>query len=610
MSFLVVFNSDCAGLETDRLKRMNPKIAAQKVHVLGREKQIAFVILQPRPNAGGDETHCVTIHERFWLIGRVRLDGREALCSVISGDQTALAKESDALIILRAYTRWGDRCLAHLNGDFCFALWDEDRQQLLCGRDQLGVRPLFYAMEGKSWLVSDSLEIIAAEEKLIDDLDDYWIADFLTSGFCRDADRTVYKQIKRLPSAHYLRICSRACVVQKYWTLEIQEPIYYRHPRSYVEHFREVLALAINDRLPQNRVGISMSGGIDSSTLAARTLEVMGDASKIVAHTCHFEHLMPDEEKTFSSLVANKLGIQHELRAVDDCWYDPHWYDRELRTPEPTHEVVKAALQRKITAEMSEQAQVWFYGEGPDNALLFEWESYLRWLFKKADWYHLCDAIIQYVLSKQAREWRSTIAKYMMRRPADLPFMRSELPEWLNQEFVKELKLIERVRQLEETSKDMHPWHPRAIASFTSALWSHFLEQFEPSNSGTTLTWRHPYLDLRVLTFLLSVPPIPWARRKRLIRKSMGSSLPRNILSRDKAPLRRNPETLMLQKYGFPPLSRHGPISRYIEYCEVPKTPPAEPTAHPLINVYVLDSWLKSRRPEHLSLQIPTKGRR
>jgi asparagine synthase (glutamine-hydrolysing) len=602
MSFLVVFNSDCAAVDLGRLERTNPEMAAQNVQVLGRGRQVALIGSQPGSVLPSEDALCrVVLDGRFWLIGRVRLDARDELCSVDFGSQAAFEEQSDALICLRAYARWGDQCLEHFRGDFCFVLWDEDRQRLFCGRDQLGVRPLFYSTRGNSWLVSDSLESIVAQKTISGDLDDYWLADFLTSGFCTDLDRTVYKQVKRLPPAHFLSVCARGYAVQKYWTLEIQDPIYYPRPRNYVEHFQEVIALAIKSRLPKDRVGISMSGGLDSSTLAANALRATGDASKIVAYTRHFEHLIADGEKHFSSLVANRLGIPLTLRAIDDAWYDPNWYKRELPTPEPNCAIVRAGPERIIAAEMAKQAQVWFYGEGPDNALAFEWQPYLRWLFKRADWSHLGDAVVQYVLSKQAREWRSTVTNCIKRRAAGERKPPFELPQWLNGGLVKELRLIARARQLRESSKNKHPWHPRAIANFTSSGWQYFLEGFDPSVSGTPLAWRHPYLDLRVLTFLLSVPPIPWARRKRLIREAMRDVLPTEVLSRDKAPLCSDPVTRTLQKFGLPQLSLDGPILRYIEPSKLPKILPNEPVIR-LINVYVLASWLNSR-----STRMPTR---
>jgi asparagine synthase (glutamine-hydrolysing) len=592
-----MFNSDCAPIDLNLVNLRNDWITAKDVQFLGKGQYAAFVAPQPGSVLPREDvTYRVALDGRFWLIGRVRLDAREELGSTISGTQVMSQDQSDALICLRAYARWGDRCLEHLRGDFCFAVWDEHRRRLFCGRDQLGVRPLFYAKQGSSWLVSDTLQFIVAEATIDGDLDDYWVADFLSSGFCADLDRTVYKQVKRLPPAHFLSVCARSYVVQKYWTLEIHDPIYYRRTTDYVEHFQSVIALAIRDRLPQDRVGISMSGGLDSSTLAAQALRVTGDASKIIAHTRYFEHLIADEESHFSSLVARRLGVPLTLRAVDDAAYDPHWYDRELRTPEPNSAIVRAAPERIIVTEMAKEAQVWFFGEGPDNALVFEWQPYLRWLFKRADWFRLGNAVVQYIRSKQASEWCSTISKYTTRRFASEGNLQLELPPWLNEGLVKELHLIARAHQSGESVKK-HLWHPRAVASFTGALWPYFLEQFDPSVWGSPLVWRHPYLDLRVLAFLLSVPPIPWARRKGLIREAMRGVLPPEVLSRNKSPLCGNPQAIMLQKCGLPQLSLEGSILHYIDNTKVPTTP----THESVMYVYVLASWLKSNRTRFLS---------
>ena len=160
--------------------------------------------------------------------------------------------------------RWGDRCVNHLHGDFCFALWDEHRQRLFCARDQLGVRPLFYAQLNNIWLISDSLELLARGRSAWGELDEYWIADFLIFGYPNDMDRTVYKRIRRVAPAHFLTVSDNGGVIQRYWKLEIGDPLHYSDPRNYVEHFREVLTSAIKDRLPKDRVGIAMSGGLDS----------------------------------------------------------------------------------------------------------------------------------------------------------------------------------------------------------------------------------------------------------------------------------------------------------------------------------------------------------
>ena len=106
-----------------------------------------------------------------------------------------------------------------------------------------------------------------------------------------------------------------------------------------------------------------------------------------------------------------------------------------------------------------------------------------------------------------------------------------------------------------------------------------------------------------MLSFLLSVPPIPWARRKRLIRKAMRGLLPNEVLSRDKASVG-NFEAALLGKYGFPPLSRVGPILHYIDRTKVPATLPLEKATDLLVNVFVLDDWLRSRHARRTSYEV------
>ena len=590
MSFLVLFNSDCVPIDMDI--RTNVKRETQSITALGKFQQIAFIWADVSPDAPlGAAATPVHLDERIWIIGRVRLDGRDRLVA----DLRASPTDCDKLLCLRSYAKWGERSLEHLKGDFCFAIWDESRQQLLCARDQLGVKPLFYAKANHTWLVSDALECISSNATVTSDLDSYWVADFLTTGFCLDLHRSVYKGVSRLPPAHMLVASARGNVVRQYWTLTIDAPIFYRDQRQYLDHFHELMALSIQDRLPQGRVGVAMSGGLDSSTLAAKAVAVAGDASRVIANTRYFEHLIPDDEKYFSSLVASRLGIQLTLRQVDDTCYDRLWETRSIQTPEPTTSITSAALERVIDAEMAEQAQVWFFGEGPDNALAFEWRTYLSWLRDTHDRARFSGALFQYLRSKRVREWRTTIATHAFCRRKDEHSSPDAPPRWMDDAFVKKMDVAARQRAASQNGQSRHPWHPLAIASFKSAIWPPMLEQFDSAISRAPSEWRHPYLDLRVLTFLLSVPPIPWARRKLLIRKAMKGILPEAVLSRDKTPLADDPVVKMLQKYPLRDVSLCQRVREFVNEAKVPSKPSSALEIHELIKVRALNFWLQNR---------------
>src|SRR5262249_10347488 len=114
-----------------------------------------------------------------------------------------------------------------------------------------------------------------------------------------------------------------------------------------------------------------------------------------------------------------------------------------------------------------------------------------------------------------------------------------DIPDWLDPDLVVRTHLRERVRDLLAPAND-HPWHPRAIVSFGTPVWQTLLASLEAERTQG-LEWRHPSLDLRVLEFLLSVPPVPWARRKLIMRQAMAGRLPAELLARRKTPLVADP---------------------------------------------------------------------
>ncbi|MBI3197790.1 MAG: hypothetical protein HYZ40_09845, partial [Rhodospirillales bacterium] len=361
--FAAIFNTDGKPVECRAAVA-----AGLDVEILGGARHVALVSSKADPSPAAAEASGIrNLGGRYWIVGRFRLDGRGDLRSRLSDRLGGRSADiSDAELCLHAYAAWGDGFVDRLAGDFCFALWDGDRNRLIAVRDQLGVRSLFHAEAGGLRFVSDSLDWIASQAQMPRALDDAWIADFLSVGHCLEFDRTVYRHVKRLAPAHVLTISDGGATVRRYWRLEIQEPLYFRDRRIYTERFLDLMAQSMADRLPSGRVGISMSGGLDSTTLAASAVRATGDPSRVVAECSHFETLEEDQEKHFSSLAARHLGIELRLVAADGLAYDPQWRQRSTRMAEPTAAVVTAHFDRSLIYERAGRAAVWLYGEGPD----------------------------------------------------------------------------------------------------------------------------------------------------------------------------------------------------------------------------------------------------
>ena len=97
-----------------------------------------------------------------------------------------------------------------------------------------------------------------------------------------------------------------------------------------------------------------------------------------------------------------------------------------------------------------------------------------------------------------------------------------------------------------------HPIHPRGYDSFHSCLWPALFEGYDPGVTGLPVEFRYPYLDIRMIRFLLSVPPVPWSRNKYLVRRSMRNHLPAEVLARPKTGLVAFPGFEEWKRKGLP----------------------------------------------------------
>src|SRR6185369_11720256 len=106
------------------------------------------------------------------------------------------------------------------------------------------------------------------------------IGDYLVFGLNQDLSSTTFREIQRLPPAHSLTLHNGALSIRRYWTPDTSKEIRYRDRDSYVERFNELLKRAVRDRL-SDRVAVSMSGGLDSTSLAAVACDLGADV-----HAC------------------------------------------------------------------------------------------------------------------------------------------------------------------------------------------------------------------------------------------------------------------------------------------------------------------------------------
>ncbi len=334
-----VLNLDGAPVDRAYLRRMTALLAfrgpdAQAVWVHGN---VGFGhALLRTTDESINERQPLTLDDRTWIVADARVDDRKTLIEKL-GDhgENVAAGAPDVELLLRSYRVWGEGCLDHVIGDFSFAIWDGSRKRLFCARDHLGVKPFYFAEVGQTLVFSNTPECIREYPAVSDELNDQAIADFLIHNFNQNPATTSFKDIQRLLPAHYAiwsaHVKSHST---RYWTLPVDEPVYFKRAEEYTDRFTELLDTAVADRLRTNRVAILMSGGMDSSTLAATSCKLLRGKSgsgEVHAFTTVNDGL-DQNEKHYAGLVAEHLGIPIHLRENGPDLIDPEWDTRLLTT--------------------------------------------------------------------------------------------------------------------------------------------------------------------------------------------------------------------------------------------------------------------------------------
>ena len=274
-----------------------------------------------RTNKEDRETLPLTLDGETWLTGHARIDGRPELAAKLSSHFPALKQSltngfsSNGSFLLLAYQIWGENCVQHLIGDFSFAIWDASKQQLFCARDQMGVGQFYYAYNGRTFVCSNTLNCLRSHSAVSSKLNEVAIGDFLLFGLNQEPDTTVFADIQRLPRAHSLSITSGGFRTNEYWKPEVGT-VRYKSNREYVERFKELLDTAVTDRLRSSRVGVAMSGGLDSSIVAATAISRLQrtySSSELKAYCVVYGRSFPDDEKKYAGEVATALNSPIEF---------------------------------------------------------------------------------------------------------------------------------------------------------------------------------------------------------------------------------------------------------------------------------------------------------
>lgn len=213
---------------------------------------------------------------------------------------------SDTEILPHLYEEFGDAMLDQINGMFAFALWDKLRERMLIARDRFGEKPLYYGVFDGTLVFGSELKVLLVNPLVKTELNLDAVRQFLSFDYV-PAPASIYKNIFKLPAAHCLTVENGKVSTKRYWNLtwEKSESDF----DSKTEELRTLLADAVRMRLVSDvPLGILLSGGIDSSTVAAYATQF--STERVKTFSIGFEEDSFDESK-FARQVAQHLGTEH-----------------------------------------------------------------------------------------------------------------------------------------------------------------------------------------------------------------------------------------------------------------------------------------------------------
>ncbi|HYL35178.1 MAG TPA: asparagine synthase-related protein [Bryobacteraceae bacterium] len=535
-----------------------------------------------------------------WIVADARLDARPDLIAKLENQsQPGLGAAADVELLLRAYLAWGEKCVDRLLGDFAFGIWDSPRQRLFCARDHLGIKPFYYSHNGSLVIFSNTLECIRQHPAVSDQLNDLAIADFLLLQRNQDLATTMFADIQRLPPAHTSAWSRAGKQSRRYWTMPVDPPLFLRRSEEYVDRFKELLRQSVGDRLRTNEAGIFMSGGLDSTSMAAGAAEVLRARSPGGLSLWALTRDDPENpaEKQCAGLAAKALAIPIHFFNWGDASIDGNWQLSPLPTPEPALQPWELAATRNLYRQASTLSRVFLHGEGPDHGLLFEWRPYVSYLLDQGRYGRILRDL--YVTVLRARG--GTLSKSASTRAGQIgPSMQllpQSFPEWVNPALESQYDLRHRweAKWLKPpAAAALHPTRPVTYASFLDPVWPSMFDGHDAAWTGTQVEVRHPYLDLRMLRFFLAVPPMPWCKQKYLVRRAMRGVLPKSVLGRDKEAVA---WATMMERTVSSSSSPFDPVPQLSVYVDTRRFPTDVPQDQWLLGcalrVRSLNNWLQ-----------------
>ncbi len=471
-----------------------------------------------------------------------RLDNRQEIIDAVG--RPADPADTDAALVLRAYGAWGENAVGRLVGDFALALWDAQNHRLLCARDALGIRPLYYHLGDRVFCCASELQalLVLDEVRARVGPNEGYLAEHLAVRPTQLED-TVFDGIRRLSAAHMLVVEPSATRKRRYWEPAALD-LRCRTDDEYAEQFLDVFQRAIACRLRSSApVGAHLSGGLDSSSVVAVAASMREAGAVPALETLSLEFPgRPYDERTYIDAMVSHTGVPaHILRGGA---LDPRLLTASLERSRdlPDAPTGEAMLQPLTDTARARGMRVILTGVGGDEWLQGS-AFYYADLIRRGRWRTLAgllraaspDSPVDRSPGMMLAAGVRPLLPPVVRRAARRLLGRTLVPSWIEPSFARRLGLDDRLRP-----PDPSPWrgsYARADVRWQlESGWEALMkEQLERGAAACGVEYRHPLYDRRLVEFALALPEEQRQRAdagKVVLRRALGGLLPEVVCRR------------------------------------------------------------------------------
>ena len=385
-----ILSADAAKTSPERLKTMTAAIAHRGpdgehtwispsgLAGLGH-RRLAIIDLSP---AGIQPMHYL---DRYTIIHNGEIYNYLELRGNLQSQGYSFSSRTDTEVIAAAYDHFGSDCLQYFDGMFAFAIWDEVEKKLFLARDRFGEKPLFFYRDDEQLLFASELKALWAAG-IKKESNPKMLFNFLTIGYTQnpaDGFETFFQNISKVPARSFLLYfpLTGRLEVSSYWDIEVAQTQSLKEDEA-IDTFCALLDTSVNRRLRSDvRIGTSLSGGLDSSSVVASILRQPNAPSSLPTFSAVFPGFEKDESAYIAELTRHfSLDNYPTTPTADQLIHD---FERLVFHQEEPFLSSSIYAQFKVfSLARDHSVKVLLDGQGADE-LLAGYHKYYSWYWQE-----------------------------------------------------------------------------------------------------------------------------------------------------------------------------------------------------------------------------------